>query len=307
MTVPTTWAEDVVALFPGQGSLSGGAGRTWRHSPHWNLVDEISDVAHEDVAHLLLHASDDEVVRTDRAQLATFALSQVAYRELLDRGLRPRHLLGHSLGEFSALVAAGVLSLPDGAALIAARGRAMAEAAERTDGTMVALMGGDAEARRRLQSLHDVWIANVNGEGQIVASGTRFAVEALVGDARELGFRRATLLPVGGAFHCPLMASAQPALDTALDAVTWGATEHVIIANVDGTPRGGGGVWRDLLAAQLTSPVEFLAATQSLPESVRRSFECAPAGVLTGLTKRIRPFDYQWSPVGLEEMEEVHP
>ncbi len=307
MTNDAPWVDHVVALFPGQGSLTGGAGRGWRSSPHWSLVDEISSEVDEDVSYLLLQASDEEVVRTDRAQLATFALSQVAYRELLERRCRPRYLLGHSLGEFSALVAGGVISLRDGAKLIAARGRAMAEAATRIDGTMVALMGGDDEARQRLASLHDVWLANVNGEGQIVASGTRPAIEALIADARDLGFKRATPLPVGGAFHCPLMAPAQRALDEALASTTFSASEHVLVANVDGQPHTGGAEWRDLLSAQLTSPVEFLAATRALPGTVTASFECAPAGILTGLTKRIRAFEHQWSPSGLEEMEGVTP
>jgi [acyl-carrier-protein] S-malonyltransferase len=307
MTVHAAWCDDVVALFPGQGSLAGGAGRAWRTSPHWSVVERISEVTGEDVDFLLLHASDEELVRTDRAQLATFALSQVSYRELLDRGVRPRYLLGHSLGEFSALVAAGVISLDDGATLIGARGRAMVNASALTEGAMVALMGGDHDARVRLESLHDVWVANVNGEGQIVASGTRFAVEALVADSRELGFRRATLLAVGGAFHCPLMLPAQPGLDDALARVEFEETEHVVIANVDGLARGGGAQWRALLSAQLTSPVEFLSATRALPDSVRRSFEAAPSGILTGLTKRIRSFDVQWNPVGLDEMNKVAP
>ena len=114
-----------------------------------------------DVSWLLLEASDDDVVRTDRAQLATFALSLVGYHELLDLGVRPRYLLGHSLGEFSALVASGLLSLEEGARLIAVRGAAMARAAELEEGSMVAVMGGDDgrprrpwRARRRVDRQH---------------------------------------------------------------------------------------------------------------------------------------------------------
>ena len=297
--------DDVVALFPGQGSLSGGAGLSWRRSVHWELVGRISESAGLDVEYLLTEASDTDVVRTDRAQIATFALSLVSYHDLLDQGVRPRYLLGHSLGEFTALVAAGLLSLDDGARLIAVRGSAMAAAAAASEGSMVALMGGDDDARAALETLTDIWVANINGTGQIVVSGTRGALEQLMQTHRDLGWRRATALPVGGAFHSPLMAPAQSELDRALASVHWGETDQTLIANVDGAIHTTAGEWRDLLSRQLTSPVEFLAATLALPTGVTTSIEMAPAGVLTGLTKRIRPFERQISLESPTQLEEV--
>jgi len=297
--------DDVVALFPGQGSLSGGAGTTWRESAHWYLVDKIAEASGMDVSHLLLEASDEDVVRTDRAQIATFALSLVGYHEMLDRGLRPRYLLGHSLGEFSALVAAGLLSVDDGARLIAVRGAAMAAAAEEIEGTMVAVMGGDDDARANLYGLEDAWVANINGTAQIVLSGTRGGVDYVLANHRELGWRRATPLAVGGAFHSPLMAGAQRALDSALASVTWGETDHVVIANVDASAHSTSAQWRDLLSRQLTSPVQFLDATLALPASVVTSVEMPPAGVLTGLTKRIRDFERQVSPAAPLDLQEM--
>ena len=287
--------DDVVALFPGQGSLAGGAGLAWRHSAHWSLVGRVSESAGLDVEYLLTEASDEDVVRTDRAQIATFALSLVSYHDLLDQGVRPRYLLGHSLGEFSALVASGLLSLDDGARLIAVRGSAMAAAAQSAEGSMVALMGGDDEARAALANLEDLWVANINGTGQIVVSGTREALDHLLSVHRDLGWRRATPLAVGGAFHSPLMAPAQSELDRALASVRWGHTDQTLIANVDGAVHTTAEEWRELLSRQLTSPVEFLAATLALPASVTTSVEMAPAGVLTGLTKRIRAFERQVS------------
>jgi [acyl-carrier-protein] S-malonyltransferase len=305
MTHSLPLRDDVVALFPGQGSLSGGAGSAWQDSAHWYLVDKISTASGVDVAHLLLDASDEDVVRTDRAQIATFALSLVGYHELLDRGVRPRYLLGHSLGEFSALVAAGLLSVDDGARLIAVRGAAMAIAAEEIEGTMVAVMGGDEEARANLYGLEDAWVANINGTAQIVLSGTRGGVDYVLANHRELGWRRATPLAVGGAFHSPLMSSAQLALDETLSSVTWGETDHVVIANVDGLAHSQAAEWQDLLSRQLTSPVQFLDATLSLPLSVTTSVEMPPAGVLTGLTKRIREFERQASPATPLEIQEM--
>jgi [acyl-carrier-protein] S-malonyltransferase len=303
--VTPTFRDDVVALFPGQGSLSGGAGVAWRDSRHWTLVDHVSEIANVDVAHLLLEADDAHVVRTDRAQLATFALSLVGYHELLDLGVRPRYLLGHSLGELSALVASGLLSLEGGARLITVRGGAMARAAEAREGSMVAVMGGDDDARAALEGLDDVWIANINGTGQIVVSGTRDGLDDLLARHRELGWRRATPLPVGGAFHSPLMSPAQEEFDAALALAEWGETDSLLIANVDGALHDNADEWRDLLRQQLTSPVQFLDATLALPESVQTTIELPPSGVLTGLTKRIRPFTTQFAPTSLRELQEI--
>ncbi|MGH3733620.1 MAG: ACP S-malonyltransferase [Acidimicrobiales bacterium] len=306
MVDPTSLAfrDDVVVLFPGQGSISAGAGVSWRTSTHWELVTRIGDLARVDVEALLLDASSDDLVRTDNAQLATFALSLVGYHELLDVGVRPRYVLGHSLGEFTALVASGLLSLEEGTRLIAVRGAAMARAAEVTAGSMVALMGGDDDARDALASLNDVWIANINGTGQIVVSGTQAGLDDLMARHRDLGWRRATALPVGGAFHSPLMAPAQGELDAALVTTRWGSTESTLISNVDAKPHTSPEEWCDLLRRQLTSPVEFLDTILALPESVRVSVEMPPSGVLTGLIKRIRTFDTQFSPLSLAELQE---
>ncbi len=305
MTHSLPLRDDVVALFPGQGSLSGGAGSSWRASPHWDLVARISEASGMDVEHLLLEASDEDVVRTDRAQIATFALSLVGYHELLDRGVRPRYLLGHSLGEFSALVASGLLSVDAGARLIAVRGAAMASAAQEIEGTMVAVMGGDDDARRNLDGLDNAWVANINGAAQIVLSGTRGGLDYVLANHRELGWRRATPLAVGGAFHSPLMGGAQKALDEALHSTTWGETDQIVIANVDGEPHAVAAEWQVLLSRQLTSPVQFLDATLALPPEVTWSVEMPPAGVLTGLTKRIRDFERQVSPETPHNIQEM--
>jgi [acyl-carrier-protein] S-malonyltransferase len=297
--------DDVVALFPGQGSLSGGAGVEWQSPRFWEVLARVSDAARLDVAALLITSSDDDVVRTDRAQIATFALSIVGYYDLVERGIRPRYLLGHSLGEFSALVASGLLSIEDGARLIGVRGAAMARAAAKSEGSMVALMGGEDGAREALDGLSDVWVANINGPGQIVVSGTRAGLDDLLERHKELGWRRATPLPVGGAFHSPLMAPAQDELDKALLSVTWGSTDSVLISNVDAKVHASAEEWRELLSRQLTSPVQFSDATLALPEGVTTTIEMPPSGVLTGLTKRIRPFEHQFAPATLADLEAI--
>jgi [acyl-carrier-protein] S-malonyltransferase len=291
--VSLNFQEHVVALFPGQGSISPGAGQVWQSSEHWSLVDEISETTKKDIANLLLEADENEIVLTDNAQLGTFTLSMIAWKDYLAHHAPPRYLLGHSLGEFSALVASGLISLEDGAKLISLRGAAMARAASLQDGSMVALMGPNDDALSRLKNLRDVWIANINGPGQIVVSGTRNALAAILENYKDLGWKRATPLSVSGAFHSPLMEPAQAELDAALKSVKWGATDHVLIANVDGRQHNQAQDWALLLSQQMTSPVQFLNATMALPESISTSIEFPPGNVLTGLTKRIRSFVQQ--------------
>jgi len=299
------FSEHLVCLFPGQGSLSSGAGLKWQESKHWEQTTVISEASGIDVASLLTTATDEEVVRTDNAQIATFALSTIGYLELLDRGIRPRYLLGHSLGEFSALVASGLLSIEDGASLIGVRGAAMLRCAKSTEGSMVALMGGEEGALENLKDLEDVWIANINGTGQIVVSGSRAGLDNLMSRNKELGWKRATPLPVGGAFHSPLMSPAQTELDAALANVEWRSTESILVANVDGKVHTSAQDWKELLSRQLISPVEFLDATMTLPQSVTQTIEMPPSGILTGLTKRIRSFESQASPSTLKELQEL--
>ncbi len=301
----SNFSENLVCLFPGQGSLASGAGLQWQESKHWNQIAIISEASGIDVATLLTTASSDEVVRTDNAQIATFALSTIGYLELLDKGIRPRYLLGHSLGEFSALVASGLLSIEDGAKLIGVRGAAMLRCATTTEGSMVALMGGEEGALENLKTLENVWIANINGTGQIVVSGSRAGLDDLMSRNKELGWKRATPLPVGGAFHSPLMSPAQDELDAALANIEWRTTDSVLIANVDGNVHTTAQDWKELLSRQLTSPVQFLDATLTLPQSVTQTIEMPPSGVLTGLTKRIRTFDSQLAPSTLKELQEM--
>lgn len=181
----------------------------------------------------------------------------------------------------------------------------MARAAESTSGSMVAVMGGDDTAREALNTLEEVWVANINGTGQIVLSGTTEGLAHLQEIHKELGWKRCTPLPVGGAFHSPLMAPAQAELDEALQSVSWRTTDATLIANVDGEVHTEAADWQKLLSRQLTSPVEFLKATLTLPSSVKSSIEMPPGSVLTGLTKRIREFAVQVAPSTLAELEEI--
>jgi [acyl-carrier-protein] S-malonyltransferase len=197
------------------------------------------------------------------------------------------------------------LGVEDGARLIAVRGAAMARAATQNPGSMVALMGGDENAREALASLEQVWIANINGTDQIVVSGSTSSLEHLLANHKQIGWRRAVPLAVGGAFHSPFMAHAQEELDEALENVQWGTTDTTLIANVDAKVHQDAHEWRELLKRQLTSPIQFLDATLALPQTVTTTIEMPPGGVLTSLTRRIRPFAHQYAPTSPQELQEM--
>jgi [acyl-carrier-protein] S-malonyltransferase len=169
----------------------------------------------------------------------------------------------------------------------------MNQANELHPGTMAALMGGDSDALSRLSEINNLWLANFNGEGQTVVSGSLEAIDELEQRGKELGWRRVTRLKVGGAFHSPLMATAQEELNRVLAATEFQDFDGQVAANVDGVLRSGDDAWRILLARQLTEPVQFLRSIEALPNSVVRTVEMPPGTVLTGLTKRIRAFTQQ--------------
>jgi len=200
---------------------------------------------------------------------------------------------GHSVGEYAALVAAGALSLADGARLVGARGRAMLAASERSPGTMAAILLGDGESVAALAADASaagspVWVANLNSPGQVVVSGTFEGVAKAAELAPERGMK-AIQLKVGGAFHSPLMASAAEDLRRALDDVEF-APQHVpVVANVDARAHGADSNWRDLLIRQLTSPVRWEDVVRCLTQELgcAQFAELGTGSTLKGLVGRI--------------------
>jgi [acyl-carrier-protein] S-malonyltransferase len=277
----------LVLAFPGQGSLAAGAGDAWTSHDAFRAVDAVSTATGIDVVGLLTKASDDELVSTENAQIATFALSLC----VLDAtGLAPHAdlALGHSLGEYTALVAAGTVDREQGARLVAARGTAMREAAQSAPGGLVALLGGGlAEAEVACAAIDGLYLANLNGPGQIVVGGSLATLEDLIARAKELGFRRAIPLKVGGAFHTPLMAPAVSAFEPTLRSTSFTVGHAIVVANVDGRPHASPEDWTSLLVRQLTEPVRFDACARVLPEGAV-VVECGAGSVLKGLIARIR-------------------
>jgi len=290
-------------VFPGQGSQRPGMGRPWEDHPSWDVVADASAVAGRDLAHLLLAAGPDELTQTRNAQLATLTLSLIVLDAVERLGIQPTECAGHSLGEYSALVAAGALSFDDGVALVTERGEAMQAAADDQPGTMKVILGLDDDAAdvACYRADGEVWVANYNAPGNVVIAGDHPSVNAAVDQAIAAGARKILPVPVGGAFHTPFMAPARNRLRKAIRNATFREPEVPVVANVDALAHQTAEEWQGLLSAQLCSPVRWrqsvirlagLAgdrADQHAADGERLFVELGVGGVLSGLTRRIVP------------------
>jgi [acyl-carrier-protein] S-malonyltransferase len=278
-------------------------GAPWAGHPAWQLVDHLSDVVGRDVAKLLLDTDGDTLRVTRNAQLATYALSLVVLDaarggplgSVLEQAGPGRGadgvtaVAGHSLGEYTALVAAGGLDAGTGAKLVQARGEAMQLAAEASPGTMAAVLGLDLEGvAKACEEVTGAWVANDNTPGQVVVAGTMDGVDQAGAAALRLGAKRVVALQVGGAFHTPLMMPAQAPLDAALAGVNFAPSVYPVVANVDASAHSEG--FGPLLSAQLCSQVrwrESLLAMEGMGATV--FLELGPGTELTGMVKRTVP------------------
>jgi [acyl-carrier-protein] S-malonyltransferase len=279
----------IAFTFPGQGSQGPGMGQAWVDHPSWELVVEASEASERDVEHLLLRADAEELRQTRNSQLATYVLSMVVLDAVERTGVEAAFHAGHSLGEYSALTAAGVLSFGDGVHLVTERGNAMQAAADIQLGTMAAVLGLDDDkvdlACRRTDG--DVWVANYNAPGQVVIAGDPSAIEAAGEAARELGAKRVMAIKVGGAFHTPFMSPARDRLRKALADVELRPAGCPVFANIDAHPYTEGEIWSSLLGAQLTSPVLWRQTLHALANAgATVLLELGPGTVLTGMAKR---------------------
>ncbi|HZU78944.1 MAG TPA: ACP S-malonyltransferase [Acidimicrobiales bacterium] len=278
--------------FPGQGSQRPGMGRPWVDHPSWEVVEEASELAERDLSRLLLEAEQDELTLTANAQLATFVLSLVILDAVERVGIEPSICAGHSLGEYTALVASGALAFEDGVRLVAERGDAMHHAAEEHPGTMAAVLGAEDDAVEVAcqRAEGEVWVANFNAPGQVVIAGTSESVETAGTLAKELGARKVMSMPVAGAFHTPLMAPARSRLRKALADTTFQPPGTPVVANVDARVHAEADQWQSLLSAQLCSPVRWRQSLATLSADGAEHFvELGPGGVLSGLARRTLP------------------
>lgn len=292
-------------IFPGQGSQFVGMGHALSEAfpTAREVFEEVDDGLSRKLSRLIFEGPAEELMLTENAQPALLAVSIATLRVLeRDAGFPTREtaaaVAGHSLGEYSALVAADSLALADAARLLRQRGTAMQEAVPPGEGAMAALLGVEFEAAREIclaarpgpDGAEIVEPANDNGAGQVVISGSRAAVERAIKLAGERGVKRAKLLAVSAPFHCALMEPAAEVMAEALGKATIAAPNVPVIANVSARQVGGASEIRDLLVRQITGLVRWRESVIAIADMGVASFVELGAGkVLTGLVRRIVP------------------
>lgn len=277
-------------VFPGQGAQFSGMGRDLydQHSTARELFDSANDILGFDIKSIMFSGSDEEQKQTKVTQPAVFIHSVVA--ALTSENFQPAMVAGHSLGEFSALVANGTLGFADGLSLVSKRAMAMQKACEMQESTMAAVLGlDDAMVEEVCANTSGVVVAaNYNCPGQLVISGERNAVEQACESLKEAGARRALVLPVGGAFHSPLMEPAREELAEAIRHTNFGSPSCPVYQNVDGKGYSEVEEIKKNLVLQLTSPVRWTQCVNSMVADGASQFvECGPGKVLQGLIKKI--------------------
>jgi [acyl-carrier-protein] S-malonyltransferase len=279
-------------LFAGQGAQVVGMGkdlvdnspmaRTW--------FDRANAALGYDLGSLCFSGPDSELTKTENAQPGIFLVSWVAYQLLKERlpSLKFEATAGLSLGEFTALTAAGALSLEDGLRVVRQRGRFMQEACDVTQGGMAAVIGLDEAPTRQLCAEAGVVLANLNCPGQLVISGEADRIEKACDLAKAKGARRAIPLPVAGAYHSPLMASSQPKLQAELASARITAPAVPVISNVTAQPHGSPDQISARLVEQVTSSVRWEESIRYLlAQGFTRFIELGPGTALSGFMKRI--------------------
>jgi [acyl-carrier-protein] S-malonyltransferase len=260
------------------------------------VFEAVDEALGETLTRLMWEGPEPELTLTRNAQPALMAVSLAAFavlREEFGAGVKPAFVAGHSLGEYSALAAAGVFSLADTAKLLRLRGLAMQEAVPPGQGAMLALLGADLEPAEKLAAAAaegDVaQVANDNAPGQVVISGSKAAMDRAIKLAPEFGIRRAVPLPVSAPFHCALMQPAAGRMAEALETVTLSAPSVPLISNVTAGPVTDTQEIKKLLVRQVTDVVRWRESVAYMVDhGVPTLFEIGAGRVLTGLAKRIR-------------------
>ncbi len=281
-------------LFPGQGSQKVGMGADLFSVRPDLLVETADRVLGWSLERLVTDGPQEELTKTEHAQPALFALSYALWDTLRDAlPTSPAAAAGHSLGEYTALAAADVFPYEEGLALVAERGRAMADAPSASDPSgMAALIGADLEQAERVAADRRadggrLWVANVNTPSQIVVAGSAPDIEWLSENARSLGIRRAIPLDVAGAFHSPYMEPAAHRLATAIGEVGFAAPAFPVYANTTGSPVEDPA---RQLGEQLVRPVQFAATLdQMAADGITTFIHVGPGDVTAGLVKRTIP------------------
>ncbi len=285
----------IAFIFPGQGSQKVGMGRALADAyPVCRETFEEADAAlGQRLSQIIFEGPDDRLTLTENAQPAILAASVAAHRLLASRGFAPAFVAGHSLGEYSANVAAGTFAFADALRIVRRRGQFMQEAVPVGDGAMAAILGLDAaqiaQACREASDGDVVSPANVNGGGQVVIAGARDAVARAGERARAMGAKRVIPLSVSAPFHCALMQPAAERLAPELRALAVKNPRVPIVANVDADLKRDAGSAIDALIRQVASPVQWEAVVGRLAsEGVTTYVEVGPGSILSGLVRKIQ-------------------
>jgi [acyl-carrier-protein] S-malonyltransferase len=279
-------------IFPGQGAAAPAAGLAWVDHPAWRVVAEAEAATGRPLARLLLEADADELSSTGASQLAVLLTSLVAWQAFADvTDDTPVAFAGHSLGQITALIAAGAVDRGDGFRLAARRADLSQLSADARPGRMAALVGTDLDVAATVcAGGGDVWLANDNAPGQVVIAGTPAGLDAAAERARAAGVRRVMPLDVGHAFHTPLLSEAADELRHLLVTLDFRAPTAPVVANSDALAHTDPAGWPDLLTRHLVEPVRWRESQLTLADAGATTFvEVGPGRVLAGLAKRTVP------------------
>ena len=276
-------------VFPGQGSQRVGMlDRLPDAEAAARLVERAETLSGLPLGSIAANGPDAALADTRAAQPLLYIVDLLWARALAEAGVTPAVVAGHSLGEYAALAFAGVFDDETGLALICERSRLMAEAAAAAGGTMAAVLGMDrSSVANALDGIPGVWVANDNGPGQVVVSGTHAGIERALEVLTEVGARRVVPLSVAGPFHSPLMAPAADAFAAVLAETPFADARVPVAQNTGAEPAVEADTLRQRLASQIVSPVGWTATLEAFVSSrVEIQIECGPGSVLTGIVKR---------------------
>jgi [acyl-carrier-protein] S-malonyltransferase len=285
----------IAFLFPGQGSQTVGMGKELaaNYAVARRTFEEADDALGYKLSTLCFEGPDDQLKLTEITQPAILTTSVAAFRVLSEKGLKANLAAGHSLGEYSAHVAAGTLSFTDAVRTVRNRGKYMQEAVPVGQGAMAAILGMQIEALeevcREAADGESVAPANINSPSQIVISGSAAAVQRAADLAKAKGAKRAIMLQVSAPFHCSLMQPAQDRLENDLRALTFNDPKIPVVTNIDGQPTTSGADAREALIRQVTGAVQWVKSVETLrDDGVTTYVEVGPGKVLCGLTGQIQ-------------------
>ena len=277
-------------VFPGQGSQFVGMGKDLYDNSALakELFDRANKILGFDITSLMFSGTDDDLKQTKVTQPAVFLHSVIMAKVLGDK-FQPDMTAGHSLGEFSALVAAGALSFDDGLTLVSKRAQAMQKACELNPSTMAAIIGmEDAVIEQVCSEIDGIVPANYNCPGQLVISGTNEGIDKAIARFTEMGAKRALKLSVSGGFHSPMMEPARAELEKAINEVSFSAPVCPVYQNVTANPVTDPAEIKKNLVAQLTSPVRWTQTIQNMiANGLTEIVEVGPGAVLQGLMRKI--------------------